>query len=91
MFTDAFINKEDNFKIFKILFNYLTNKIIKLNKIDALNPEIETYFQVPDTISLSNNVKSCLQENDEILLNVDNILHNELFTLNLNFIPKAIE
>ncbi|VDP99623.1 unnamed protein product [Trichobilharzia regenti] len=45
MFTDAYINKEDNFKIFEFLFKYLTSDSIKLNSIDAEDPEIETAYE----------------------------------------------
>ncbi|CAH8593501.1 unnamed protein product [Schistosoma turkestanicum] len=91
MFSDLYINKEDNFKIFEFLFKYLTEESITLNSIDAGEPEIETYYQVPDIISLSSNLKSCLQESDELPQSVNNYFDQSLFCMNTRLVPKAIQ
>lgn len=91
MFSDPYINKEDNFKIFEFLFKYLTEESVTLNPIDSEEPEIETYYQVPDIISLSSNLMSCLQESDELPQNVKNYFDQGLFCMDTSLVPKAIQ
>ena len=71
MFSDQYIDKEDNHKIKEVVFDFLTNEEgeqpgIKLNEIDAEDPEISDYNMIPDTCRLANAVRVCLQESDEI-------------------------
>ena len=40
MFSDQYIDKEENSKIMDVLINYLTSDDIKLNVIDAEDPEV---------------------------------------------------
>ncbi|OON20426.1 intraflagellar transport protein 52-like family protein, partial [Opisthorchis viverrini] len=91
MFSDAYVTKEDNLKILEILLSYLSNDAIKLNIIDAEDPEIEPYHQVPDITSLANNLKSCLQESDELPQNFAELFNQGLFNMNLSLVPKALE
>ncbi|KAA0185525.1 Intraflagellar transport protein 52 [Fasciolopsis buskii] len=91
MFTDAYVTKEDNLKIFEVILNYLATDTVKLNLIDAEDPEIETYYQVPDVTSLANSLKSCLQESDEIPQNVTQLFDQTLFTMETNLVPRALD
>lgn len=91
MFSDPYIKKEDNFKIFEFLFRYLTEESVTLNSIDSGEPEVETYYQVPDIISLSSNLMSCLQESDELPQNVKNYFDQGLFCMDTRLVPKAIQ
>eukprot|EP00108_Taenia_solium_P010813 TsM_001071200 transcript=TsM_001071200 gene=TsM_001071200 len=90
MFTDAYINKEDNAKIFDVIISFLTSETFKLNAIDAQDPEIETYFQIPDISTLANNLKACLQESDEIPRNLDAAFDQKLFAMDTSMVPKAL-
>ena len=47
MFSDQFLDKEDNNKIKDVIFNFLTNDNFRLNEIDADDPEISDYNMVP--------------------------------------------
>lgn len=40
MFSDKYIDKEDNEKVRDVLFRFLTSSDIKLNEIDADDPEV---------------------------------------------------
>ena len=90
MFTDSYINKEDNAKIFDVLMTFLTSESFKLNAIDAQDPEIEAYFQIPDISSLANNLKACLQESEEIPTNIDAVFDQKLFAMDTSMVPKAL-
>ncbi|CAH8434591.1 unnamed protein product [Dicrocoelium dendriticum] len=90
MFTDSYVSKEDNFKIFEFLINILTTDCIKLNSIDAEDPDIEPYHQVPDITTLANSLKCCLQESDEVPQSVCEMFDSGLFNMDLNAVPKAL-
>ncbi|VDD79728.1 unnamed protein product [Mesocestoides corti] len=90
MFTDAYINKEDNARIFEVLITYLASDAVKLNAIDAQDPEIETYFQVPNIANLANNLKACLQESEEIPRNLDAVFDQKLYAMDTSMVPKAL-
>ncbi|KAM7536425.1 hypothetical protein Aperf_G00000085282 [Anoplocephala perfoliata] len=90
MFTDAYINKEDNAKIFDVLISFLTSDALNLNVIDAQDPEIETYFQTPDISSLANNLKACLQEGEEIPSNVETVFDQKLYAFDTSLVPKVL-
>ena len=40
MFSDQYVEKEENNKILDVLFSFLTSDDIKLNQIDAEDPEV---------------------------------------------------
>ena len=70
MFSDAFIEKEENGKLFDVLIQILTSDKITLNSIDANEPDIADYHYLPETAVLSENLRSCLQvkKNTSLLL-----------------------
>ena len=47
MFSDQFLDKEDNNKIKDVIFDFLTSDEFRLNEIDADDPEISDYNMVP--------------------------------------------
>ena len=61
MFSDQFLEKEDNAKILEVIFDFLTSDKIELNKIDSEDPEITDYHMIPNTPMLSDRLRTCLQ------------------------------
>ena len=51
MFSDQFLDKEDNNKIKDVIFEFLTSDNFRLNEIDADDPEISDYNMVPVRLS----------------------------------------
>lgn len=47
MFSDQYLDKEDNNKIKDVIFDFLTSDGFKLNEIDADDPEVSDYNMVP--------------------------------------------
>ena len=39
---------------------------LELNQIDAEDPEISDYNMIPDTLLMSDRLRTCLQESDEV-------------------------
>ncbi|XP_050403597.1 intraflagellar transport protein 52 homolog isoform X1 [Patella vulgata] len=91
MFHDQYIDKEENSKVLDVLIQYLTTDDIKLNIIDAEDPEISDYNQLPDTARLSDELKTCLQESDDIPRDITTLFDHSLFKLDTSIVPKAID
>ncbi|CAB3398577.1 unnamed protein product [Caenorhabditis bovis] len=91
MFHDTYIDKEENGKIFDALVDYLVNGF-ELNPIDAAQPELNDYVNIPDHVYMSTQVKSCLFEGElESSINMDFMkkLEKSLHSFNLNAWPTA--
>ncbi|KAM3173550.1 hypothetical protein ACTXT7_012290 [Hymenolepis weldensis] len=91
MFTDAYINKEDNGKIFDVLLSFLISDKLNLNAVDAQDPEIDSYFQIPNISILANNLKACLEESEEIPKRVEDIFDQKLYAFDTSLVPKVLE
>ncbi|XP_046566785.1 LOW QUALITY PROTEIN: intraflagellar transport protein 52 homolog [Haliotis rubra] len=91
MFHDQYIDKEENSKILDVLVQYLTTEEIKLNAIDAEDPEISDYNQLPEVAKLAEELKTCLQESDDIPRDITTLFDNSLFKLDTSLVPKAIK
>ncbi|CAB4065322.1 IFT52 [Lepeophtheirus salmonis] len=90
IFSDQYIDKEDNHKLKDIIFNFLTSDEIILNKIDAEDPEISDYNYVPDTPKVSDQLRVCLQESEEVPQDFTRLFDHKLFSVNTDFVPAAI-
>jgi len=66
MFSDTYIDKENNFKIFNVIFKYLTTDEVSLNAVDSDDPDVSDYNYIPDSKMLSEQLKVCLQESEEL-------------------------
>lgn len=91
MFSDQYLDKEENGKILDVLIQYLTTDEIKLNAIDAEDPEISDYNQLPDVARLSEQLKTCLQESDDIPRDITTLFDNSLFRLDTGLVSKSIK
>ncbi|OAF69879.1 Intraflagellar transport protein 52 [Intoshia linei] len=86
MFSDRYIEKEENKKILDLIIRYLVTDEIKLNEIDAHNPDISDYLSQPNNALISNYPKTCLQQSDNIILPSS----NQIFDQNLNSVSNDL-
>eukprot|EP00095_Tigriopus_kingsejongensis_P009560 maker-scaffold518_size150039-snap-gene-0.21 protein:Tk09560 transcript:maker-scaffold518_size150039-snap-gene-0.21-mRNA-1 annotation:"intraflagellar transport protein 52 homolog" len=91
MFADQYIEKEDNNKIKDVIFEFLTGDTINLNKIDADDPDISDYHMIPDTTFLSDQVKCCLQESDEVPTDFTRLFNTKLYSINTSLVPESLQ
>ncbi|XP_062589670.1 intraflagellar transport protein 52 homolog [Saccostrea cucullata] len=91
MFSDQYIDKEENSKVLDVLIRALTSDEIKLNPIDAEDPEISDYNMLPDVAKLAGQLKTCLQESDDVPRDITMLFDNSLFKLDTSLVPKAIK
>lgn len=90
MFSDQYLDKEENSKIMDVLFQWLMTDNIHLNQIDAEDPEITDYTMLPDTGCLSERLRVCLQEGDENPRDFTSLFDMSLFKLSNNTLPSVI-
>ncbi|RVE72674.1 hypothetical protein OJAV_G00042820 [Oryzias javanicus] len=90
MFSDQYIDKEENSKILDVLLQWLMSDNIHLNQIDAEDPEISDYTMLPDTAWLSEQLRVCLQEGDEIPRDFTSLFDMSLFSLSTDTLPLVL-
>uniref|UniRef100_A0A673J032 V-myb avian myeloblastosis viral oncogene homolog-like 2b n=1 Tax=Sinocyclocheilus rhinocerous TaxID=307959 RepID=A0A673J032_9TELE len=90
MFSDQYLDKEENGKIM-VRYSWLTTDSIPLNQIDAEDPEITDYTMLPDTGSLSDRLRVCLQEGDENPRDFTALFDMSLLKLHTNTLPSVLD
>ncbi|XP_067935005.1 intraflagellar transport protein 52 homolog [Watersipora subatra] len=91
MFSDQYMDKEENSKIFDVIMQFLTTDDLKLNAIDADDPEISDYNELPEVAMLADSVKSCLQESDDIPRDFTRLFDTKLFSLDTSLVTPALK
>ncbi|CAG0919738.1 unnamed protein product [Notodromas monacha] len=91
VFTDAYVEKEDNAKIRDLLITFLTSEEINFLNTDAEEPEISDYNQIPDTHKLAEKLRTCLQESDDIPTDFMRLFDNQNFSLDMKVLPKSLK
>ncbi|XP_034539858.1 intraflagellar transport protein 52 homolog [Notolabrus celidotus] len=90
MFSDQYIDKEENSKILDVVLQWLMTDSIQLNQIDAEDPEIVDYTMLPDTGCLSEQLRVCLQEGDENPRDFTSLFDMSLFNFSTDTLPQVI-
>ncbi|XP_065062333.1 intraflagellar transport protein 52 homolog [Rhopilema esculentum] len=90
IFSDQYIDKEENNKVQDVILRWLTTDDFQLNNIDAEDPEISDYYFIPDSTQLSERLRVCLQEGDEIPRDHTQLFHENLFTLDTNSVASVV-
>ncbi|RLN90031.1 hypothetical protein BBJ28_00010220 [Nothophytophthora sp. Chile5] len=90
-FVDEWIDKEENAKLQEIVFRWLLkDKGIKLNHQDAEDPDLNEYMRLPDTQALSERLRSCMQESEELPKDFTRLFDDSLFKFDTSLIPEAV-
>ncbi|EQC25780.1 hypothetical protein SDRG_16376 [Saprolegnia diclina VS20] len=91
VFSDDWLDKEENTKLQDILFRWLLkDKEILFDAFDAGDPDLSDYFRLPDTQALSERLRSCMQEGEELPKDFTKLFDNALFTFDTSLIPEAV-
>lgn len=91
MLSDQYIDREENSKIKDVIFQFLTVPDFRLNQIDADDPEISDYNMTPDIACLAENLRTCLQESDEVPTDFHQLFHSQLTSIDMLMVPIAID
>ncbi|XP_041837591.1 intraflagellar transport protein 52 homolog [Melanotaenia boesemani] len=90
MFSDQYVDKEENSKILDVVLQWLMTENIHLNQIDAEDPEITDYTMLPDIGRLSEQLRACLQEGDENPRDFTSLFDMSLFNLSTDTLPQVL-
>uniref|UniRef100_A0A8C3AF02 Intraflagellar transport 52 homolog (Chlamydomonas) n=1 Tax=Cyclopterus lumpus TaxID=8103 RepID=A0A8C3AF02_CYCLU len=90
MFSDQYIDKEENSKILDVVLQWLMADNIQLNQIDAEDPEITDYTMLPDLGCLAEQLRVCLQVGDENPRDFTSLFDMSLFNLSTDALPQVI-
>ncbi|KAJ3150366.1 Intraflagellar transport protein 52 [Geranomyces variabilis] len=91
MFSDSYLEKEENAKLLDVLLQFCTSDKIVLNSIDASEPDISDYHYLPSTAALSSTLRSCLQESEELPKDFTSMFDMDLFCFDTTLIPAAVK
>lgn len=69
---------------------WLSTDEVKLNVIDAEDPEVNDYHYIPDTIALSDRLRVCLQEGEEVPSDFTQCFHEDLYSLDTSLLPPTL-
>lgn len=66
MFSDKYLDKEENTKVLDVITKWLSTDEITLNNIDAEDPDITDYHYLPNTQELASRLRSCLLKSEDV-------------------------
>jgi len=88
-FADQWIPKEENDKLTHVVFEYLLHRV-KLNQIDADDPDVTDYHYLPDTASLADRLRVAVEESEELPRDFTQLFDTKLFSFDTDLIPEVI-
>lgn len=88
MFDDTYLAKEDNSNALLALVKYCLDGL-PLDRIDEDAPELGPMQTVPDTASLAERLRVCLQEREELPADFTQLFDQSLFKFDSNHIPEV--
>jgi intraflagellar transport protein 52 len=89
--TDEWIDKEENAKLQEIIFRWLLKeKGVQWDANDAKDPDLAEPNRLPDTQALSERLRSCMQESEELPKDFTRLFDGELFKFDTSLIPEAV-
>ena len=91
-FEDEFFENEDNQKIQEAVFKWLLGDggDVEFERNIKEDPELSEYVHVPDITALSDRLRSCLQESEELPRDFTTLINERLYKFDTDLIPEAI-
>ncbi len=90
-FDNSYIDKEENMKVIDGLIKWL----LGMNNSDIISPsksiKLNDYIYIPNIISMSDKVKSCLDEAKEPPSNFNDLFDLNMFKIDNDLVPESIE
>jgi intraflagellar transport protein 52 len=93
LFADEWLLKEDNNKIQDVLFHWLNGDPKVGDLLDRVQEDAdynEKYDQIPDVEALSERLRSCLQESEDVNKDLKTLFEDDMFKLTTGVIPHTI-
>ncbi|CAI8043421.1 Intraflagellar transport protein 52 homolog [Geodia barretti] len=91
LFSDQYLDKEENGRLQEVLWQLMTSDDITLNAIDAEDPEVSDYHFLPETGQAAERVQSCLQESEEVPREFSSLIDHSLFRMDMSVLPDCLQ
>eukprot|EP01065_Artemidia_motanka_P046869 TRINITY_DN7199_c0_g1_i1.p1 TRINITY_DN7199_c0_g1~~TRINITY_DN7199_c0_g1_i1.p1 ORF type:complete len:534 (+),score=181.17 TRINITY_DN7199_c0_g1_i1:54-1604(+) len=92
MFDDRWIAEEDNSRLAEVLFWWLLHHPgVRLNHIDADEPDIADYHHLPDVGSLAERPRVCLESPEELPRDSTTMFDLSMFKFDTDLIPETVK
>lgn len=92
MLDDEFYDFEKNKQLSDVIFHWLLNTSdCELTFPYGEEPELSDYHHIPHTQGLAMNLKSCLQENEQLPRDFTQLFDESLFKFDTDLIPEAVK
>ncbi|KAG5178614.1 Intrafragellar transport 52, osm-6-like protein, partial [Tribonema minus] len=89
MFSDEWIDKEENGKLWDVLVRWLLGEGgVKLDQ--QREYDISEYTRVPNSEALADRLRCCLQETEELPRDFTKLFNENLFKFDMDVIPEAV-
>eukprot|EP00760_Papus_ankaliazontas_P030119 PhM_4_TR4615/c0_g1_i1/m.95162/K19681/IFT52; intraflagellar transport protein 52 len=90
MIEDAWIDKEENSRLVDVFFQFLLHQM-KLNQIDAEEPELADSHTLPDTAALADRLRVCVEEPDELPRDFTKLFDLTQFRFDTDLVPEVVQ
>lgn len=91
IFSDEWIDKEENMKLCDVLFAWLLNEIEIDMTSDRQDSDLNEYSPIPNIEALSQLIKPCLQGMEELPKDFTNLFDFNMFKFDVDIIPHVIK
>jgi len=91
IFSDEWFKKESNEKLFKFIVSLVITKKTELNKIDAEHPELTERWYTPDVMSMSERLRSCIQESEKMKSDFVDNFDKGLFKMDMSHVADSAD
>jgi intraflagellar transport protein 52 len=92
MISDQYYDQMENMRLMEILLRLLTgDSSLRLNAIDAENPEVTDFYFLPDVQSMAEHPHACLQEAEGVPLDFTHLFDHTLYELDMRLVPEVVE
>ncbi len=91
IFDDSYIDKEENAKLADILFSWLLGEDVDLDQGLEEDTDLSEYTHIPDIGAMSEGLKSCLQQSDDVPANFRLMFDETLFKFDSDIVPETVE
>eukprot|EP00756_Hemistasia_phaeocysticola_P018711 Hpha_TRINITY_DN15613_c1_g4::TRINITY_DN15613_c1_g4_i1::g.100127::m.100127/K19681/IFT52; intraflagellar transport protein 52 len=92
MFDDKWIQEEANMRLTEVLFWWLLHHPgVRLNAIDAEEPDIADYHHLPDIGSLAERPRVCLESPEDLPRDATQMFDLTMFKFDTDLIPEAVK
>ena len=91
MFSDDFIEKEENLKLLNILLKWLIANELDLDLGLEEDNDLQDFAVIPDIGAMSENLKSCLQTSEDLSSSFRSLFDYEMFKFDTELVPETIK